>query len=217
MTVRLLDWRASADYARLSRAKNAGTAKALFRGFGPDAVVMREPGDIVGVTWHQTGCIFGVGAQALKRFAGDHDRARNDRACDIPAHATVFADGTVVMPFALRSYLYHANALNASTLGIEIERKGEATPMPDVQVEACHAAIAYLVEQAKLEGITLTQAWGHRQSHGGKPGDPGPEVWRRVVIPASNRHRLVRTIRAVPRSTPRGRDGSPIPDAWEAP
>jgi hypothetical protein len=213
-TVRVLDWRMRADYQRLSRAANAGTAKALFeRG----AVVMREPSDIVGVTWHQTGCIFGVGAQALKRFGGDRDAARNDRARDIPAHATVFADGTVIVPFALRSYLYHANALSAVTLGIEIERKGEATPMPDVQVEACHAAIAYLVERAMLEGITLTQAWGHRQSHGGKPGDPGPEIWKRVVIPACARHKLVRTIRAVPRSTPKGRDGSPIPDEWEAP
>lgn len=211
----LHDWRSSADYSRLSRAQNAGTAKALFRGFGPDAVVMRQPRDIVGVTWHQTGCLFGVGAQALKRFKGDRQAARNDRARDIPAHMTVFSDGEVIVPFALRSYLYHANALNESTLGIEIERKGEGSPMPDVQVRACIEGFAWLIEQARAEGIALAQAWGHRQSHGGKPGDPGPEIWRRVVIPTSERHELVRTLRSVPRSTPRGRDGSPIPAEWE--
>ena len=195
-------------YARTSERP----ARALFRG---GRVVMREPSAVTGLCWHQTACIFGVGRAAILAAGGDALLARDLRALAVPAHATVFRDGTIVIAAPLRAHLWHGNGLNASTIGIEIERRGEADPMPDVQVAACLYTARWLVEAAAAEGCRIVDAWGHRQSHGGKPGDPGPEVWQRVVIPSSEALGLTRTIRAVPRSTPRGRDGSPIPRAWD--
>jgi len=208
--VRMLRWehKPLERYARTSERP----ARALFRG---GRVVMRDPADITGICWHQTACTFGVSPAAVRAAGGDRQLARDLRALAIPAHATVFRDGVIVIAAPLRSYLWHGNALNASTVGVEIERRGEADPMPDVQVAACLYLAGWLFAAAAAEGCRILDAWGHRQSHGGKPGDPGPEVWRRVVIPSSEALGLRRTIYAVPRSTPRGRDGSPIPRSWD--
>ena len=208
--VRMLRW----EHKPLGRYARTPTraARALFR---RGSVVMRDAADITGICWHQTACLFGASPAAVAAAGGDWRLARDLRALAVPAHATVFRDGTIVIAAPLRAHLWHGNALNASTIGIEIERKGEADPMPDVQVAACLYLAGWLVEAAAAEGCRIVDAWGHRQSHGGKPGDPGPEVWRRVVIPSSEALGLTRTIHAVPRSTPRGRDGSPIPRAWD--
>jgi hypothetical protein len=209
--VRLLRWETRAPLERYARSATR-PARALIRA---GLVVMRDPKTVTGICWHQTGCLFGVSQQAVRAAGGDAQLARDLRALGIPAHATVFRDGTIVIAAPWRAYLYHGNALNASTVGVEIERHGERERMPDVQVAACLYLARWLVSTAAEEGCTLREAWGHRQSHGGKPGDPGPEIWKRVVIPSSEELGLTRTIRAVPRSTPAGRDGLPIPRAWD--
>jgi len=205
----ILDWRCTADYTPLARdAKGRARAK-----FERGRVVMREAHEVQGICFHITGAVFGAMPSDVKR----HGRALaiQRRALKIPAHMTIFRDGACVVPFSLRAYLYHANALNDRTIGIEIERMTDASHMPQVQLDACHEGIDWLVRQAEAEGIHLRDAWGHRQSNGAKPGDPGPDVWGRIVVPASDRHGLVRTLVAVPRSTPKGRDGVPIPASWE--
>lgn len=121
----IIDWRSTADYSGLTRAANNGTAKAKFDTKG--GVVMRDPSEVTGICFHITACLFGVTDAAVKKYGGDRRRARNERARRIPAHATVFRDGDAVVPFALRSYLYHGNGLNDRTLGIEIESKDGTT------------------------------------------------------------------------------------------
>lgn len=207
----ILDWRSEADYAPLTRVANDGHAKALFDKKGQ--VVMRPPTDVRALMFHITACIFGASAQAVKAAGGDARLARNRRAKRIPAHATIFRDGDAVVPFALRSYLYHGNAGNQFCVGLEIESKdGTITP---AQRATLAELVPWLIYHAKLEGMLITESWAHRQTNGGKPNDPGPEVWRDVVIPLSEKHGLRRTIVALPRSTPQGRDGSPIPKTWD--
>lgn len=206
----IIDWRSTADYAPLTRAANDGTAKAKFE---KGKIVMRKPAEVVGIMFHITACVFGVTPAAVKAAGGDKRLARNRRARRIPAHATVFRDGDAVVPFALMAYLYHGNAGNAMTLGIEIE-SADGT-ITDAQLATLGVLVPWLIEQAKIEGAVITESWGHRQTNGGKPNDPGPIVWKEIVIPLSERHGLTRTIRALPRSTPSGRDGSPIPKTWD--
>ncbi len=209
--VRLVDWRSQADYSRLTRAANEGTAKAKFDSKG--RVVMRPVSAVRGIMWHITAVEFGVSPSAVKAAGGDREIARNLRARNIPAHATHFRDGTIVLPFDLLSYLYHGNAGNEFCLGVEIESKdGSVTP---AQVAGCLWLAGFFAgELAKLGG-KLTETWGHRQTHGGKPNDPGPVVWRKIAIPSSEALGLTRTIRALPRSSPNGRDGTPIPSSWD--
>lgn len=209
--VRLLRWEARAPLERFARSATR-PKRALFKA---GLVVTRAPAEVTGLCWHQTGCTFGVSPAAARAAGGDAQLARDLRALNIPAHVVIFRDGTVIINAPLRAYLFHGNALNAHTVGIEIERDGEAETMPDAQVAACLYAARWLVSALEAEGCRVTEAWGHRQSHGGKPGDPGPEVWRRVVIPSSEELGLTRTIHAVPRSTPSGRDGVPIPRSWD--
>lgn len=207
----ILDWRATADYSGLTRAANMGSARALFDKKGE--IVLREPGKVTGLCFHITACLFGVSPSAVKRAGGDRRLARNERARRIPAHATVFRDGDAVVPFDLRAYLYHGNALNERTLGVEIESKDGTITLE--QRRTLGPLVPWLVEQAKIEGMVIHEAWGHRQSNGIKPNDPGLEVWRDVVIPLSDLHDLTRTIVAVPGSTSKVKHGLPIPKTWD--
>jgi hypothetical protein len=208
--VTILDWRTQADPKTLTRAANDGTAKAKF---DKGVLVMRHPSAVVGIMFHITACIFGVSPAAVKAAGGDARLAGNRRAQRIPAHATVFRDGDAVVPWPLLSYLYHGNAGNALCLGIEIESKdGTITAQ---QREVLAELVPWLIAEARREGAVISESWAHRQTNGNKPNDPGREVWQEVVIPLSEKHGLTRTIRALPRSTPKGIDGSPIPKAWD--
>lgn len=218
----IIDWRHEAEPALLSRAANAGTAKALFAKRGPDVlalpgerqgIVLRPAAQVVGIMFHITACLFGVTPAAVKSAGGDQRLARNRRARRIPAHATVFRDGDAVVPWPLRSHLYHGNAGNLTTLGVEIESKDGT--ITDEQRATLADLVPWLIVQASKEGMVLHEAWAHRQTHGGKPNDPGPIVWREVVIPLAEKHGLTRTIKALPRSTPKGRDGAVIPKTWD--
>lgn len=218
----IIDWRHEAEPALLSREANKGTAKALFAKRGNDVlalpgerqgIVLRPVAQVVGIMFHVTDCLFGATPAAVRAAGGDRRLARNRRARRIPAHATVFRDGDGVVPWPLRAQVYHGNAGNSRTLGIEIE-SADGT-ITDAQRATLAELVPWLIEQAKSEGMVLTEAWAHRQTNGGKPNDPGPIVWREIVIPLSETHGLTRTIRALPRSTPKGRDGVPIPKTWD--
>jgi hypothetical protein len=209
--VRVVDWRAQGDYSALTRAANNGTAKAKFDKSGK--VVMRSPASVRGIMWHITAVEFGVSSAAVQAAGGDRELARNLRAKKVPAHALHFRDGTIVLPFHLLSYLYHGNAGNEFCLGVEVESKdGSVTP---AQVAGCLWLADFFVDSIGVLGGKITETWAHRQTHGGKPNDPGPAVWKKIAIPSSEALGLTRTIRALPRSTQSGRDGSPIPLAWD--
>lgn len=207
----IIDWRTTADYTALTRAANKGTAKALFDAHG--SPVLRPAEQIDGLCWHITACLFGVSPAAVKRALGDKRRARNERARRIPAHVTVFRDGDAVVPFGLRAHLHHGNGWNPTKIGIEVESK-DGTVTPE-QVATCAELVPWLIAEAAREGVTLLTSCAHRSSNGNKPNDPGPIVWREIVIPLSERHGLRRIIDPVPPSTRTVRQGLPIPRSWD--
>lgn len=207
----ILDWRSSADYSQLTRRANSGTAKALFDAKG--RVVMREPSRVDGICWHITACLFGVSPAAVARHDGDRRRARNERARRIPAHATLFRDGDAVVPFGLLAHLYHGNGWNPTKLGIEIE-SADGTITPE-QIATCGELVPWLIAEAARDGAELSSSCAHRSSNGIKPNDPGPIVWRELVIPLSERHGMRRIIDPVPPSTRTVRQGLPIPKSWD--
>lgn len=202
----ILDWRTQADYSRLIADRKAKIVNGR--------VAMRAPGDVTGITWHITDVHFGAGREAIRLANGDETLARNRRALGVAAHVIIFRDGTVVVPFDLLAFIHHGNGLNLNTIGIEVELLcgEELTP---AQVAACFELVAWLMREAPKQGIRLREAWGHRQSNQGKPDDPGPIVWKNVVVPTSERHGLTRPLRALSRSSTSTHNGSAIPPSWE--
>lgn len=69
-------------------------------------IKLRPWKNIVGITLHQT---------ATKDFTANHPKLDT-----VPAHAMVHRDGTVSLLHHPTAYVYHGDALNAGTIGIEI-------------------------------------------------------------------------------------------------
>jgi hypothetical protein len=185
-----------------------------------ERTVVRDPSAIVGVGFHQTACVFGP----------SDPEQRHRRALRIPAHVTAFRDGTYVRAAPLLWFLYHGNALNPFTVGLECEghypgraddlstprREDEEstwgddpTPMTPLALATFRAAAAYLVNEAIELGCPIQYAWAHRQSAADRRSDPGYEIWGQVVegfvVPLFNlKVEYERT----------WRDGRPIPKAW---
>lgn len=150
-------------------------------------VVERNLLEVTGITLHQTACLYAVSKAQVARAGGDRWRARNLRGQAIPAHGVVFQDGTAIANAPLSWYLYHANGLNRSTLGIECEGKYHGPSIkkevPASQIEATRFMLEWLVATARRDGATnLEFVYAHRQSNGSKPGDPGAELWHEVVV-----------------------------------
>jgi hypothetical protein len=175
--------------------------------------VSRDPKTIKGIGIHQTACVFGP----------LNDRAKaHRRALTIPAHVTAFRDGVYVASAPLPWFLYHGNALNEFSLGLECEGRypglldkpstwgGEPTPLTDEAIETFRAALKWLVEEGRAAGMPIEFIWAHRQSNGQKPSDPGEGIWKHVVleygVPALG-------LRTQPEKV--WRDGKTVPPQWD--
>lgn len=179
-------------------------------------LVMRAPKDVTGITIHQTACVLSAGRRL----------DRHERALEVHAHATVFSDGVGVIAYPLRSYVYHGNGANASRIGLEIEGAfkgtcGDFFRAPDIQIDGARETLRWLVEQARAEGCPIQHIDAHRQWSGDRQGDPGEELWRRVVLEYAIPVLGLKCDRAFydPRTQPRGKPpkkpGRPIPKAWD--
>jgi hypothetical protein len=211
--VEILDWRARHD----------GRTKVSMRG---GRVLERDPLAIDSVTLHQTACEFGPAHDREKRLA---------RALRIGAHATAFREGVGVLAMPLRWQGIHANALNATSIGLEVEglyaglRDDPSTaPREDLRttwggpplevtelvVETARALLTRIVELAAAESVELRYVRAHRQASGTRRSDPGEGLWRAVAL----EHAVARLgLRVEPDRTwdskASGR-GRPIPEAW---
>lgn len=187
--------------------------------FRNGSVAVRDPATVTGIVVHQTACTFG----------GD---APHRRALRIPAHATAFRDGTFVTPCPLAWYAHHGNGLNDRSLGLEIEgryagrRDDPATAPredlgstwggpPDVltplAIECARAALAWLVEAGRADGMPIRYVWAHRQSSATRRSDPGEDIWRSVVMGGTYALLGLEVQPALVVG-----DGRPIPTAWDA-
>lgn len=147
-------------------------------------LVLRDPSTIDGITLHQTAVQLPPGRRDLADAMGDRELARHLRALRVHAHITAFTTGGAVIAYPLRTYLHHANGLNASTIGLECEGSyaglGKLVPQP--VIDAGREALAWLVDNAPLEGITLRYIYAHRQSSATRRADPGLAIWRDVAV-----------------------------------
>jgi N-acetyl-anhydromuramyl-L-alanine amidase AmpD len=144
-------------------------------------VVVRDPATIDGIVVHQTACVFSASGTQIRAAEGNRDLARHRRALGVACHALAFRDGVVVLANPLRWYVWHANRLNARSLGLEVEGRYPGDPWTQQQANATALALLALVREGRDEGMPLRYIWAHRQSSATRAGDPGRDIWRLVV------------------------------------
>ena len=155
--------------------------------------VRRLPSAITGVTLHQMGVPFGV-ADGWDDDFETYEEALAQRGLGIACHAAVFRPGFLVLPADPLAYIKHANALNPSTFGLEVDglypgligrRTLKGKPPNDVTDELVHGArmgLKLLVHLGRTRGCPIEFVWGHRQADSWRQADPGEELWRKVVV-----------------------------------
>jgi len=186
-------------------------------------VVVRAPASVSGVMLHQTAVFYGVSSQQQAASGGDRHLALHRRGLNVACHAIAFdgqragvvcGHGVATAPVAW--YCYQANTANAESLGLEIEGAypGTVTPgcvMPSQTViDAARAALRYLVEEGRREGMPIRYVWAHRQSSASRRGDPGEALWKAVALEYGVK---VLGLETQPART--WGDGRPIPVEWQ--
>lgn len=126
------------------------------------------------------------------------------------------------IPFLYRGL--HANALNAPSLGLEVEGRypglasgprGAWDILDELTIETARAALTWLVEAAAAEGIEIRYLYAHRQSSSMRRGDPGELVWRAVALEHGRQVLGLRTAPARTWDSPSAGRGRPIPLEWD--
>lgn len=192
---------------------------------GPGRPHVRDPSRVVGIVLHQTAVAFGVSAAQLRAAGGDRALALAERALRIAAHATVFRAGPGHGPLisVAAPLLWHvngANAINPLALNLEVDglyegvagdrrtARGTASVWTEEIRDAARAALRWLVEHGRAEGMPLRYVWAHRQSSATRRSDPGELLWRDLAEWARSELGLdwqpART----------WGDGRPLPRAW---
>lgn len=153
---------------------------------------IRPAKNIVGITLHQT---------ATRDFPPTHKGLAS-----VPAHAMVHRDGSVSFLHGAESIVWHGNALNGGTIGIEIacraagtegdprtfwvskaERKRGAVfddlvaEANDEQLAAAYALCRSYIDTVSLWGGAICGIWGHVQGHWSRTSDPGSRIWQNVA------------------------------------
>jgi hypothetical protein len=217
--VEIFDWR--------DRAPALQPKSRIIRG----KTVMRDPSTITTVVLHQTACEFGVSAASAR--ANGEELGQRLRTAKVACHALAFREGWVVAMRPLRSFVHHANKANPYSLGLEIEglysgladdpatAPNEARrtvwnmdrwsgPPDELTVETARAALCWLVEQGRAEGMPIEWVDAHRQSSRTRRSDPGEELWKAVVVDYARPKLGLRT-----RPDFTIGPGRPIPRAWD--
>lgn len=168
----------------------------------PNSVLKRPPHSITGVVLHQMAVEYGVSPQQVAASAGDAKLALARRALEVACHAVAFRAGFYVVAHELVDYVYHGNGFNGFSLGLEVDGryagleddpttvaredlrstwKGPPTKLVEQTVEAARAALRYLVEEGRRQGMPIEFLWAHRQSSGTRRSDPGQALWKALA------------------------------------
>lgn len=198
-----------------------------------DKAVVRDPKDVIGITLHQTACVFGVSEAQAKRAGGDVIAARRARALNVRCHALAFRDTAVgvVLPNPLLWLVQHGNGLSPTTLGLEAECHvegvdGDLKTFPgkdltkraavtDQLIETTREAFRILVELAAKEGAVIRFVYAHRQSSPTRRADPCERLWKACVLEYAVPRLGLQTAPDDVWKTRTGGFGRPIPEAWD--
>jgi hypothetical protein len=214
----------------LRRERVASAPKVKIHG---GAAVVRDPGDVDAVTLHQMACVFGLTQRQIRASGGDSDLALARRGLRIACHMAAFRRGIYVATAPLRWHVQHGNGLNPTSLGFELEglysgleddpetyprredlQTAAGTPclLDGLTIETARAALRWLVETARAEGMPIRYLDAHRQSSPTRRADPGQAVYCAIVPWAVRELRLETRPERVWQAK-RG-PGRPIPAAW---
>ncbi|MEQ8461744.1 MAG: N-acetylmuramoyl-L-alanine amidase [Sandaracinaceae bacterium] len=205
-----------------------GRRKTLIRG---NQVVMRAPEEVTTIVVHQTAAEYGVSRRAVEFAGGDVELARARRALDVACHAMAFRAGYFVAAHPLRTYVQHAGRFNGYSLGLEVEGRypgllddpdtlpredllttwgGSPSELTEETLIAAQAALTWLVDEGRREGMPIRYVVAHRQSSDNRRSDPGEEIWRRLVLEYAVDELGLEAQRESP-----WREGRPIPTEWD--
>ncbi|SEM47107.1 N-acetylmuramoyl-L-alanine amidase [Pseudomonas sp. ok272] len=124
----------------------------------------------------------------------------------VPIHFCITRAGKVIQLYDLTEICNHANGLNRSSVGIEIDGwyagiegqpktlwqpKGLATPrqpmdLPTLQADAVKATVQWIANTVAANGGMVTHIHPHRQSSKDRQSDPGSLIWQTVGLWAQN-------------------------------
>lgn len=176
----------------LRDAEWSGRPKRKFR-LDNGRPLEREPEMVTGITIHQTAVKYGVVESQIKAAGGHKDAALARRSLQVACHVMAFHDGFIAWPCPLPWYVYHGNGFNSYELGIEIDGNypgladgktwngKKATVVTEPLIRAARAGVELLVREGRKLGMPVEYIHAHRQSSKRRRGDPGEELWRRVV------------------------------------
>ncbi|HWB76607.1 MAG TPA: peptidoglycan recognition family protein [Nannocystaceae bacterium] len=148
----------------------------------------RAVAKIVGITLHQT---------ATADFPPTHKGLPR-----LPAHALVHRDGSISLLHHPTNVVWHGNALNNGTIGIEVACRAAGTEgdlrtlwvskkekaagkkpeqlvreSTDAQLAALDELIRHYIGEISTQGGSIRGLWAHRQGHSSRTSDPGSRIW----------------------------------------
>ena len=139
----------------------------------------------------------------------------------LKAHMGVLRGGDVhrqpciVLVHDLNDYLWHANGLNAQSVGIEVNGKydgvhgGQQPDPPERQMESARQSVGFVCDMVKAHGGQIRNVLPHRVSSMTRRSDPGEAIWKGVGRWAQDKLGLSD---GGPGFVAGGR---PIPEAWD--
>lgn len=153
---------------------------------GKTSVSERPWSKINGITLHQTATLIG---ETPEQWRGVH------------AHLGVTRQGKRILINGLNQTVWHGNALNAHTVGVEIDGhfegiegdlstywrpKSRPNRMPltptTTQIEAARKTIKWIIQTVAAHGGKVEFIHAHRQSSKMRTSDPGSRIWRDVGL-----------------------------------
>jgi hypothetical protein len=199
--------------------------------------VRRNPSAIKGITIHQMAVDMQPGKADVREADGDWGLAFARRSQRVPCHVTA-TENLFCATNPLDWYVYHGNRLNGPTLGLEVAGlfsglldDPDTPPREDLMttwkgrqpmtitpgiIMAGRAALRWMVEEGRRRGMPIHFVYAHRQSHGGKPGDPGEGLWRALVLEYAVPVLGLKTEPArIWEGVGKAPDGRPIPKEWD--
>lgn len=194
----------SSSIRRVEDGLRLGSLPVPFKG-------RRDRRDLAGVDTiviHQTAVKggFGIGSKRLDAAGGDELRGRMLHYLETPYHAIYSPrDRASILQWPAWAYSWHGDGANRYSIGWAYDGQ---LPGDVLDVEGARAALRHAVETYRRAGVPLRYVEAHRQHDDQRAGDPGAEIWCRVVRP------MLRELGLQERPTHTTRDGLTLPPSW---
>jgi N-acetyl-anhydromuramyl-L-alanine amidase AmpD len=169
--------------ARIIDRRRLHAPPTLYREeFSPRPWTGMGPHVISGVTLHQTGILLAE---------------RPQRWDNLNAHIGVLRDGSIILANPLESFIWHAQCLSATTIGIEFNGNFEGLEgrsdtlwsggggphrLTPAQLRAADDLFAWLQQAFSDHGGSWNHVYAHRQSSADRRADPGYEIWQKIAM-----------------------------------